>query len=334
MGPTAAQTRTENSNANSDWQVCNETSFVLRVATASLSNGKVSPEGWTQIRSGACFTKSLPIGTPRYLYAESSTVHVGKIREWKGNVTLCTGNEDFKASVDISCALQNLQERDYLQVDPSERITSLIETDGFGKKAETAGLQRLLQDNGYKISRVDGLSGRRTTQTLSKFLKDNNLAKSLSKDKKFDALIAAAAKHKETIGLRLCNKSSQTAWIAIAMRNESQWESRGWWPLKPTECERPITKSLKDLDAHFFALQEQPSTDDKLQKDKRLRTVVSKPEEFCIGESVFSALGNTYCEDRGYTAQSFRPIITEEIGININLTDADFVQATIPGLRR
>jgi len=317
------------------WKVCNETSYVLNVATAMMVKGKLTPKGWTELRSGACFTETPLIGTPRYVYAESSSVHSGRIREWKGNVPLCAiSKKDFAADATVSCALQDLDIRDYLQVDPSERQTTFIEPSGYRKKAKTAGLQRLLRDNGYKISRVDGISGRRTRQTLEKFLKDKTLPKTTSVDKQFKALIKAAGVHQESVGLKLCNESGNRVWIAVAQRKDKDWESRGWWPIEKDECERTITESLKKNKTHFFALQEQPLTNNEDDsRDWRLKTVVAKPEQFCVAEGIFSALGQEFCSDRGYTPVSFRPIITDAAGITIKLTATDFVKSSQTGLR-
>jgi len=318
------------------WNICNETSYVLRVASAIMEDGKTTPRGWERVRPGACLTKTPALDSERYVYAESEKFHTGRVREWKGNIKLCVSDIDFKADASMSCKLQDLDTRAYLKVDPAEKTTTFIEPDNFGNKADTAGLQRLLQDNGYKISRIDGITGRRTSRTLERFLKERELKGPLSTGQKFEALIKGAQDIQDSIGLTLCNKSSQTIWSAIAYQSEGEWESRGWWPIEPEACAKPFSNTLENTNAHFFALQEQPIPEgaDTAPKDKLLRTVAAKPRQFCVAEGVFSAIGDEYCTDRGYSPVSFRPLPTEGKGTSVNLTDADFVTPTTTGLRR
>ena len=321
---------------SNQWNICNETSYVLRIATAVQEDGIMTPRGWERIRPGACLTKTPPIGTERYVYAESETFHTGRVREWKGSVKLCVSPVDFEADASMSCKLQDLESRPYLKVNPKEQTTTFIEPDDFSDKAATAGLQRLLQDNGYKISRIDGITGRRTTRTLQTFLKEKELTTSLSTGQKFEALIAGALEVQASIGLTLCNKSSYDIWSAIAFQSDGEWESRGWWPIEAGACARPFANKLENTNAHFFALQEQPAPEEgeEAPKDKLLRTVAAKPRQFCVAEGVFSAIGDEYCADRGYSPVSFRPLPTEGPGTTVNLSDADFVQPSTSGLRR
>lgn len=321
------------------WNICNETSYVLRIATATQEGDKMVTRGWKRVRPGACITKTPPINTDRYIFAESETFHVGRVREWKGNVKLCVSNIDFEADASMSCRLQDLDTRDYLKVDPKEQTTTFYEPDNFAENADTAGLQRLLQDNGYKISRIDGIPGRRTSSTLETFLKDRKISDTLSVGQQFDALIEGAKETQASIGLTLCNRSAQPIWSAIAYQSEGEWESRGWWPIEPDACARPFSSTLENTNAHFFALQEQPlpanaEASDAAPKDKLLRTVAAKPRQFCVAEGVFSAIGDEFCADRGYTPVSFRPLPTEGPGTKIMLTDADFVMPSATGLRR
>lgn len=318
------------------WNICNETSYVLRVATATQKAGAITPRGWDRVRPGACITQTPPPQSPRYVFAESERFHMGRLREWKGEVKFCVSDINFEADAAVSCALQDMQSRAYLQVDPSESTTTFIEPDNFTDNAETAGIQRLLQDNGYKISRIDGLPGRRTSRTLKAFLKDKDLEGSLSAGQKFDALVEGAQAVQDSIGLTLCNQTQGRVWTAIATQQEGEWESRGWWPIEIGKCERPFTSSLEGTNAHFFTLQEQAPDEETglAPRDKLLRTVAAKPRQFCVSEGVFSALGDEYCTDRGYSPVNFRPLPTDGVGTKVTLTDADFINPSSTGLRR
>ncbi len=318
----------------SEWKVCNETSFIIRLATAAIREGKMTPKGWSQLRPGACEDIDAPPGSPRYVFAESAPVHLGGIREWKGSVPLCAQDTDFKADATIDCALQDMGTRLFFPVDPTEKTTTLIEPDNFNEKAENAGIQRLLRDNGYRISRIDGIMGRRTSRTLRNYLKEHNESNSIPNTKKIDLLAKTAQSSQDTIGLTFCNKTKSKIWTAIAFRDDGQWESQGWWPVSVDDCLRPFTDSLRGSDAHFYARQEQGEDETGPLPDKHLRNVTPKPAQFCIAESRFAAIGREYCTDRGYIPASFRPLVTDKTGQKLSLTESDFSAPTQSGLRR
>ena len=152
---------------------------------------------------------------------------------------------------------------------------------------------------------------------------------------KFDELIKTARERQKSIGLEICNKSQFTVWTAVAYRNNADWESRGWWPIAPEGCARPITDSLTKTDTHIYAVQEQPDDEnDNPVADKHLRTIAAKPTQFCVAEGIFSALGNELCIDRGYQPVNFRALPSETDGTTVTLTDADFTTPNATGLRR
>jgi len=285
------------------WEVCNETSYIMRVATAYMRDGKISPKGWDKARPGECITHKVPVNSPRYVFAESDSVHQGGIREWAGSVPLCVSSVDFSADASKSCQLQNLETRNYLAVDPAEPRTTFIEPDNFGKNAATAGMQRLLKDSGYLI----------------------------------DALAEAAKSKQAEIGLEVCNNSSSRIWTAVATRDDGDWKSRGWWSIEQGACLRTLTKTLQGTEAHYYALAENITESEEGQKigpDKRLRSVAATPAQFCVAEAKFSALGREYCAEAGYAVANFRPLPTDNDGIRVTLTDQDFAVPNAVGLRQ
>ena len=336
MASYAAAQDTTLETVPSGWDICNETSYILRLATASIVDGKMTPQGWSKLRPGGCLNVDAPPDTPRYLYAESSPVHQGGVREWKGTVELCSSEEDFKADATISCPLQDLGTRPYKEVDPGEQKTTLVEPDDYGKNANMAGIQRLLRDNGYSVRRIDGLKGRRTTNPLNKFLKSVKKKTNISIPEKIDALEDGARQKQSEIGFTVCNESSEKIWSSVAFREDGKWESRGWWPVQVNECIRPFTRILKKTEAHYFALQEDTSAapNEEQKLDKRLKSTAVTPSQFCIAESRFAATGRDFCSDRGYIAANFRPLPNDKEGAKVNLTDADFAEINSTGLRR
>lgn len=311
------------------WQVCNETSFVLRVATATTIDGAVTPKGWTRARPGQCLTFVADEVSRKYVYAESSAAHQGDIREWKGRNRLCASADDFVANTEVSCALQNMETRDYLAVDPGEKITRLVEIDDFGDKADTAGIQRFLRDLGYTISKIDGQDGRRTRRNLSAFFKDNDLRTPPSQGAIIDALEKAALAAQDGVGVTVCNNADAKMWTAIAHRQLAGWEARGWWTIEPGKCLRPHTQSIKKDDAHIFALLQNGDDEDLI-----LKSGTAVPAHFCIAQSRFASTDRENCADRGYRSAGFRPLPTDKDGVKLTLTAADFTAPQTDGLRR
>jgi len=320
-----------------DWEICNETSYIMRLATAYIREGKISPKGWDKARPGECINKTVALNSPRYVFAESDPVHQGGIREWAGNIPLCVSEKDFTADATKSCQLQNLETRNYLAVDPADPRTTFIEPDNFGENAATAGMQRLLKDSNYKISRVDGLSGRRTLRTISTFKKDNELDKNIETNDLIDAMAKTAKAKQEEVGLEVCNNSSGKIWTAVATRDDGDWKSRGWWTIEQGACLRTLTKTLQGTEAHYYALAENIIENEEGREtgpDKRLRSVATTPAQFCVAEAKFSALGREYCAEAGYAVANFRPVPTDNDGIRVTLTDQDFAVPNAVGLRQ
>ena len=315
------------------WEVCNETSFIQEIATATIADAtpgtSMLVKGWTKVLPGTCKAIEAAKGTPRFVYARSASVHQGGIREWKGQHDYCVGEEQFEAKVDLSCALQNMTARQFLRVIPTEHRTAFVEPANFGKKAKTAGLQRLLKDNNYDVTRVDGLSGRRTTNTLNKFLKDQELTTDMSVEDKYAALEKHAQDIKDKIGVTLCNESKAKVWGAIAYENGEDVESRGWWPVETGACIRPFAESLKDRQVHFYARQE-----NERQTDKILKVSSKSAKDLCVGEAKFSTIRQEFCEDQGYITARFHSLPVDQTGARIILKDGNFADAAISGLRQ
>jgi len=331
---TLPSANTLDSAAITNWDVCNETSYVLRYASAYIRNDRMQAAGWTNIQPGACSTLVTPKDSPRFLFAESLPIHRGGVREWKGSVELCATEDNFISDATDNCALKNLETRDFFAVKPTERQTAFIEPGDFGVNAEIAGLQRLLQDGGYKITRIDGLSGRRTLRTITRAKSDLKLDKSATNQELISALIPKAEEARDSIGLDICNDGTNRMFTAIAIQQDGNWTSRGWWPIEIGQCVKPYDRSLIGTQAHIYALQEDMNEAGETLPDRRLRSEVVTPAPFCIAESRFSALGRENCLEKGYSPVDFRPIAADVDVQIIRLTDADFVTGGGDGLRR
>jgi uncharacterized membrane protein len=327
------------------WNICNETSFILRLAHATLRDGEVKAKGWREANPGQCVIETVARNAPRFLYAESSLVHRGGIREWKGDVTLCAKDEDFISAATDNCRVKNFDTRDYFAVKPGEDTTTLIEPSDFKGNALTAGTQRLLRDAGYKITAIDGRAGRRTSRSLREFQKAQGLDALPEGNDLISALAQAAQAKMDTIGLEFCNKGDTDIFAAIGLQEEGDWTSRGWWQVKPEQCVRPVTQPLQGLDIHYYALKEAkidgpvdgaiPSVDpEDRPEDLKLRSIATIPAQFCIAEAQFSALGREMCLENGYGVANFRPLPTDKDGLTVTLTNEDFAKSGPAGLRQ
>ena len=317
------------------WKVCNETSFILRMAVATKDGEQMSAKGWQRLRPGVCAEIDAVPNKPRYVYAESSAAYQGGIREWTGKAPFCAGEDNFEIKSAEECQASDYEMRNYLTVDTSEEITRFVEPDNFSRRAETAGLQRLLKENGYRVSRIDGVAGRRTERTLSAFVKDKKLAANLTLAQQIDALEKAAIDRMSDIGVKICNKSSGRVWAAVGNRHKDDWVSRGWWSVDVGACIQPVTTPLIGTDMHIFARQEQLNAPDGASvDDKTLRSEAAEASQFCISDARFSARGREECRASGYEAESFRPMPVDKDGVTVNLTDADFAAKSRAGLRR
>ncbi len=328
----SAQTPEDATVEQPPWEVCNETSFILNVATASVpvgnKNAPLSVEGWLTLRPGKCEIIPAEKGTPRFVYARSAALHQGGVREWKGAHEYCLGDKDFKAEINIDCALQNLGTAKYLRVIPTEARTTFVEPANFRSKATTAGLQRLLMENGYDIRRVDGHTGKRTSKTLNVFLKDQELERDISIDEKYGALERAAIEAQKSAGIEVCNKAKARIWSAISYPNKTGWESRGWWPIDAGQCIRPFTDSIKGKDVFVYARLEIDGAADKI-----LSVRENQGQEFCISEAAFAAVRHEFCTDQGYVPARFKALPKDKTGTQVTFRGTDFSGAVVSGLR-
>jgi uncharacterized membrane protein len=315
-----------------EWQICNETSYVVRTAHALSRPEGLTAEGWNEILPGDCITLDTPATGPRFLFAESVNIYRGRVREWKGTTPLCVDDaETFTAPATQDCRLTNRSQRDYFAVRPGEAVTTLKEPNDYSpERAAIAATQRLLRDAGYAVNRIDGISGRRTARLIRQFRQDQGLSSSVTGEPLLRALMAAARDHQSAIGVDVCNGSRATIWIALAMKEEGRWLSRGWWRAAPDECTRPLNEPLPGTETHIFALQ-----DDGEGGDRWMRSLsTGSPAQFCIAESRFEAIGNEMCVEQGYSIATFRPVPADQDSARIRLTDSDFAAQRPGGLRR
>jgi len=302
-------------------EMCNETSFVIELASGWPIEGGVALQGWERIRPGECADTAQSVelydDQPIFYYAKTSSAYLGGVREWRGNVPLCVDEVDFEVVANTRCAALGLASRDFMirEGDDRER-TVLVEPLDFGTRSNEAGLQRLLQSAGYAIGAIDGYAGPGTRRAVSQFLADSEMSSRPSDERLMDALEARALERNASSGLTICNASNYDISTALGHRQGDTWESRGWWRLHGGECARMIATRLETASTFYYA--------ERINAGER-RTLIGGEEAFCSAPSRFLAEHKTHCADRGYSETLFRRIPEpDDGGVHITLDDRDF----------
>jgi uncharacterized membrane protein len=315
-------------NISQNWQICNETSFILNVSTAfkSEETEEYITNDNTEIYPGECINKEVLNIYLRYIYAKSKSIHQGGIREWRGNVQICNNIVSELKGVSKNCQDTNHESKFFRSIKPSESISYFIENENFKSKARTAGIQRLLSDNGYDINKIDGILGRKTIKALSKFKKLNRLENEIDKKLLMQKLAKMAKKESQKIGLTICNRTEAPIWTAIGTKNGKEISSRGWWNIKIDKCTQILNKKLNSKKTYYFARKESRDIM-KLEKDKKYLDLISDKaftKNFCISDSKFSAITDINCAISGYDDAQFRQNPADIAGLTITLTNNDF----------
>ena len=327
LSATGQQNISQN-NISQNWQICNETSFILNVSTAyeSEKTGEYKINDDTEIYPGECINKEVLNIYLRYIYAKSKPIHQGGIREWRGNFLICNNLVSKLKSTSKDCQEKNLESKFFRSIKPSENISYFIENKNFKSKARTAGIQRLLNDNGYDMNKIDGISGRKTIKALSEFKKLNKLENEIDKKLLMQKLSKMAEKESQKVGLTICNRTEAPLWTALGTENGKEISSRGWWNIKIDKCTQIINRKLNSKKTYYFARSETKDIMKSEEGKKYLNIIADKAstKNFCISNSKFSAITNINCTVSGYYDAQFRQLPTDIVGLTVTLTNNDF----------
>lgn len=302
-------------------ELCNQTSYIIHVATGWPVNGGVAIRGWMRMRPGACRPVAegvqLAADQPLYFYAKTSEAYLGGVREWRGTLALCVDEADFEVVANTRCASLGLASRDFIVRTGAERDrTVLVGPDNFNQHADIAGIQRLLQSAGYPVTSVDGYDGRGTDRAVERFMADTGLTARPSNAALIDALESRAMARNATAGLTMCNDSDSNIAAAIGYRAADIWQSRGWWRLHAGECARLLATRLDTATAYYYAEQINGVT---------RRALNAASESFCVAPARFLSEERTGCAERGYATANFRRIPDPtDGGVRVTLDEDDF----------
>ncbi len=299
--------------ARAEYSFCNKTSYALSAAIGYVEEGRMITRGWWRLRPGQCkvvMTEAVKPGR-YFVYSEAIPGHRGPLRTWSGDTPLCVENESIFTLRDQDvCAADPRRQREFFTVDVDE------ETDGSWRtefseefnynvyKAEVAGVQRLLKDVGYQISRIDGSLGRKTQQVLRKYRKDRGLGDSgVYDDALIDQLINEANERDAKLGFFFCNATQLPIWAAIAQTDEEDgYRSTGWWRMEGSECAKVLRGELPSNQYYVYGVMDLGDRDIPLAGGEN---------KFCVTNVQFDAAGDIDCNEAGFEDAMFRKV---EIG--------------------
>jgi uncharacterized membrane protein len=109
------------------------------------------------------------------------------------------------------------------------------------------------------------------------------------------AFLAVAAPAEASFSV--CNKGSHAAKVALGRFNGRDWESVGWWSLKPKSCARLLIGPLEARYYYLYATDGQTGGWDG-------------KHGFCVAGASFTIAGRGNCAARGYERKGFFQVDT------------------------
>jgi uncharacterized membrane protein len=160
------------------------------------------------------------------------------------------------------------------------------------KDAETAGLKRLLKDQGARIAAVDAKPDKASDTALAAFRKRLNMAKTATTADLFDAMETEALKTSAPAGYSVCDDTTKPVWVALGEKRGDKWMSRGWWKIAAGGCAKATADPLKADKVYLLAL-------------SGGAPIVTGKEKFCTTNVEFEIQGRQNCTARGLSEAGF-----------------------------
>ncbi len=297
--------------ARAQLELCNRTSYILYTATAVQDKKGETTQGWTRVVPGDCKT-AIPdeLGkSTYYVYARTSPAHGGPLRAWGGNVKLCTAESNFRVMYKIGTVKCDAEATalPFAKIDTKGKdvwTTTFTESAALdtAEAARTAGLKRLLRDNGAKIASIDGKPDAATGNAMSGFRKHMRIAKTAGTPAMFDALETEALKTAAPAGYSICNDTEDVVWAVIALKGQKDWLSRGWWKVPAGSCARALTAALT-FDKVYLHVEKHGNA-----------KLVGGPEKFCMTNTAFEIQGRGNCAKKNFIEAGFAVTTTNGLG--------------------
>jgi uncharacterized membrane protein len=279
-------------------QICNRTSYVLYAAEGWTVGMDNFTQGWTRLVPGSCATPISGMLTAKnyYLYARSSQAHAGSARAWGGPIQLCAKEKNFAlktTAASPTCSSDDAFPMPFAPVDTHRMqswTTTLTESSAIATDdaARAAGLNRLLNDIGYKVT-----NAKQRNDALNRFRTRLKLAPKAGMADLFDALETEALKASSPAGYSICNDTAGEVWTALAFRDQKDSLAAGWWKIPAGACAHALTQPLKLDKVYVHA------------EGHNKPNLVSGPDKFCTANITFQVTKTGDCKGRGLNETGF-----------------------------
>ena len=279
--------------AHAGLKLCNQTSYIVYAAIAYPSAPDIVTRGWTRIVPGACeMAISSALAAPAYyVYARTSEAHAGKARIWGGTNEFCARGTNFTLAAQAGlpgCGDDSFPVP-FAKLDTEGKeswITTFTESAHIKNlpDARTAGIDRLLRDNGYRNDRTTALAEFRARMKLPADAGDRDL---------FDALETGAMKQAAPAGYSICNDGASAIWAALGTKSGGKWLTRGWWKVMPGACAHAITDALPAGKVYLHA------------EGHGNHHLVSGPAKLCVASITFEVTMSGDCKHQGLIEAGF-----------------------------
>jgi uncharacterized membrane protein len=253
------------------------------------------------VAPGECqVARKEPLTAQSYLvHARSSMAHSGPARAWGGNQPVCVKDGNFvlkQPAAKSSCTddsfplpfatLDNHGTRVWTMNFDEQPVMTLTE-------AQLAGVKRLLKDNGYPITQIDGKPDHATGIALNDFRSRMHFNPNAGNAELFQTLESEARKKIAPAGYTVCNDGRDTMLVALGQMDGGKTVSRGWWTVTQGACARAMTMPLAS-DAIYL-----------LAQRKSGGALVGGSQRFCTAATAFEIEGNQNCAGRGFAEAGF-----------------------------
>ncbi|HET7084298.1 MAG TPA: DUF1036 domain-containing protein [Rhizomicrobium sp.] len=287
--------------------LCNRTSYILYAATSAIHPpGNDTPgsdtQGWTRIVPGDCqVARQEPLTAESYLvHARSGIAHSGPARAWGGATSVCVKDGDFslkQSAIQPYCTAEDTFALPFAAINTGGKRAWTMNFDEAPamslSEAQLAGVKRLLKDNGYKISRIDGKPDKTTGAALTDFRARMHFTSNAGNAELFNALEQEAAKKIAPSGYTVCNDAADVLLVALGQIEHGKPVSRGWWTVEPKACAKALTTPLKTDTVYLLA------------QRKNGATLVGGTRKFCVTPVIFEIEGAQNCLGRGLVEAGF-----------------------------
>jgi uncharacterized membrane protein len=240
--------------AHAEYDLCNETSHVIRASIAYKSDGDYQSAGWFIVYPGFCrpvIDKPLTQNT-YYVHGRTIVSTTGApMHDWAGDEQFCVAENDFDITGSNNCEKRGYGTAYYNAVEVGRAktwTTTFTEPNPLDlPKAQILGTQRLLVDLGLLArDQMDGYLGRSTVNAIQKFKRQNSIdVPEQPSIELMRALVQVSQEQAKNHGLQLCNSTKYAVWAAVGVPIDAATvTTKGWFEIQPSACVKPVIEPL------------------------------------------------------------------------------------------